>query len=107
MQPGSRALPGWMRSLSVFAAAHAQGRLRRFDPWKQVMRAALERKDVEVVMYNDPFVDPEVGPCRMRMCRPAAYPNLALCTNLCPPVAAVRRVHAQVRLGAWAVQGHD
>lgn len=27
----------------------------------QVMRAALERSDVEVVAYNDPFVDPEVS----------------------------------------------
>lgn len=26
----------------------------------QVMRAALERGDVEVVAYNDPFIDPEV-----------------------------------------------
>ena len=26
----------------------------------QVMRAALERSDVEVVAYNDPFIDPEV-----------------------------------------------
>jgi hypothetical protein len=25
------------------------------------MRAALERSDVEVVAYNDPFIDPEVS----------------------------------------------
>lgn len=27
----------------------------------QVMRAALERGDVEVVAYNDPFIDPDVS----------------------------------------------
>jgi hypothetical protein len=29
-------------------------------PALQVMRAALERSDVIVVAYNDPFIDPEV-----------------------------------------------
>jgi hypothetical protein len=27
------------------------------------MRAALERPDVEVVAYNDPFIDPVVSRC--------------------------------------------
>ncbi len=66
------------------------------------MRAALERGDIEVVAYNDPFVDPEVsashddGWCCIlylpippyMLLEPNPFPNFVMYT--------VRRLHASL-----------
>jgi hypothetical protein len=42
------------------------------------MRAALERDDVQVVAYNDPFIDPEYAAYMLKVCLASPAPALQL-----------------------------